>query len=156
MANPGRRFTNEEVSAIVRRALSGSGPGDTIGYEDLEEIARQAGISPRNLELAVEQQETDGEMEAAREQWRKRRKDGFFGHLRAYLIVNGVLLLMNLITSPGYMWVVWPVLGWGIGLAFNASEAFWPSQDTIEKGARGILRRRERKRRRREERYDEG
>lgn len=150
-----RRYTNEEVSAIVRRALSGSGAGDTIGYEDLEEIARQAGISPRSLELAIDQQETEGELDAARDQWRKKEKSDFFGHLRAYLIVNGMLLIMNLLTSPGYIWVMWPMLGWGIGLAFHASAAFWPGEDSVEKGARRILRRRQRQRRRHEERYDE-
>ena len=43
-------------------------------------------------------------------------KLGFRAHLFAYLLVNGGLVLLNLITSPGYLWCLWVVFGWGIGL----------------------------------------
>ena len=32
-------------------------------------------------------------------------------------IVNGGLLAINLLSSPGHWWFYWPMLGWGIGLA---------------------------------------
>ena len=25
-----------------------------------------------------------------------------------------------MMTSPGYLWVMWPALGWGVGIAFHA------------------------------------
>lgn len=51
-------------------------------------------------------------------------KLGFRRHLFAYVIVNAGLVAINLITSPGYYWFVWPMLGWGIGLAAHASTVY--------------------------------
>ena len=47
---------------------------------------------------------------------RVRAKLGFRTHLFVYLVVNGGLVLLNLITSPGYLWCLWVISGWGIGL----------------------------------------
>jgi hypothetical protein len=44
-------------------------------------------------------------------------------------------------------------LGWGIGLAFNAAEAFFPSNDRLERGARHLLRRQQRRQERGLHRY---
>ena len=54
----------------------------------------------------------------------------FYYHLAAYLIINLVLLIINLITSPGYLWVIWPVIGWGIGILFHALGALLFGRDT--------------------------
>ena len=48
----------------------------------------------------------------------------FYQHLVTYLAVNAFLLAVNLYTSPGYLWVRWPVLGWGIGVALHAATVF--------------------------------
>lgn len=53
----------------------------------------------------------------------KAMKD-FYAHLFSYLIVNAFLFFLNLITSPGIWWFYWPLLGWGIGLAFHWMSAF--------------------------------
>jgi len=57
----------------------------------------------------------------------KRRMEeirGFYGHLVAYLVVNAVLLVLNLMTSPGYLWVRWPLFGWGIGIVLHGASVF--------------------------------
>ena len=41
-------------------------------------------------------------------------------HLFVYLIVNAGLLLLNLATSPGYLWCLWSLFGWGVGLIAHA------------------------------------
>lgn len=48
---------------------------------------------------------------------RAQLKLSFFGHLAIYLVVNVILLIVNLLTSPGALWFYWPMLGWGIGVA---------------------------------------
>ena len=51
----------------------------------------------------------------------ERRADvklGFRTHLIAYLLVNAGLVTINLIQTPGgYFWAIWPIIGWGLGLA---------------------------------------
>jgi hypothetical protein len=49
----------------------------------------------------------------------KLSKIGFGYHLTAYLAVNAILLWINLDTSPQNLWAQWPIIGWGIGLAFH-------------------------------------
>ena len=139
-----RRFSTDDVSDIVRRALRLQTSSDQVSYEDLAEIARQSGISESVLRQAIEEEASVGELNRAKQEWLRRRKSSFFHHLRSYCIVNGFLFLINVITSPGgYLWVVWPILGWGIGLAFNAAEAFFPSEERVTRGARRLLRRRQ-------------
>jgi hypothetical protein len=38
-------------------------------------------------------------------------------HVTTYLAVIAVLWLVWLVTGAGYPWPVWPMLGWGIGVA---------------------------------------
>ena len=48
----------------------------------------------------------------------------FYINLGTYIIIISFLLILNLITNPSYLWVVWPALGWGIGVAFHALSVF--------------------------------
>lgn len=68
-------------------------------------------------------------------QAKKRVKElkAFYGHLATYLAVNLFLLGLNLITSPGVLWFMFPAMGWGIGLAIHASQVFWTSKDWEER-----------------------
>ena len=53
---------------------------------------------------------------------------GFYWHLVTYLLVNTVLVVINLLTSPEYLWFIWPLIGWGVGLiihAFNVFGGLW-------------------------------
>jgi hypothetical protein len=49
---------------------------------------------------------------------------GFYIHATVYGAVNVGLLLLNLLTSPGYLWFLWPLVGWGIGLAAHGLAVF--------------------------------
>ncbi|WP_076925119.1 2TM domain-containing protein [Pseudoalteromonas sp. EB27] len=40
--------------------------------------------------------------------------------VKAYLLILTLLSVINLLTSPSYIWVVWPALGMGIGLVVSA------------------------------------
>ena len=40
----------------------------------------------------------------------------FFENLKRYLAVLALLTVINFITSPNYLWVIWPALGMGIAL----------------------------------------
>jgi hypothetical protein len=60
--------------------------------------------------------------EQARKQVRKERE--FYSHLASYLIVNAFFVALNLLTDPGSIWFIFPMLGWGIGLASHASSVF--------------------------------
>ena len=52
---------------------------------------------------------------------------GYWSHLSAYVIVIGVLVVINLVAWDGYFWAIWPMLGWGIGLLFHSLNVFGPN-----------------------------
>ena len=35
--------------------------------------------------------------------------------------MNVVLLVINLLASPGVPWAIWPLLGWGVGVASHGA-----------------------------------
>ncbi len=48
----------------------------------------------------------------------------FYQHLLTYVVINAFLIVVNRLTSPGYNWFIWPLLGWGIGLVLHALTVF--------------------------------
>jgi hypothetical protein len=46
---------------------------------------------------------------------------GLYVHATVYLVVNSFLALVQSQTSPGVLWSLWPLAGWGIGLAVHAT-----------------------------------
>ena len=55
---------------------------------------------------------------------RVKAKLRFYIHLAVYLIVGTGLIINNLTTSAEYLWSVWPILGWGIGVGFHGLAVF--------------------------------
>jgi hypothetical protein len=51
-------------------------------------------------------------------------KLGFYIHATVFVAVNLALFAINGQLTPSYRWHVWPLAGWGIGLAFHALGTF--------------------------------
>ncbi|HXX35933.1 MAG TPA: 2TM domain-containing protein [Thermodesulfobacteriota bacterium] len=51
-------------------------------------------------------------------------KIGFYIHLAVYIGVNILLIIINLLTSPQYLWFIWPVIGWGVGIFLHGTATF--------------------------------
>jgi len=78
------------------------------------------------LELILKAMETNYQEEERYFQAKKRVEEikGFYGNLIAYIAVNIGLMVINLLTSPEYLWFFWPMLGWGIGVLFHGMKVF--------------------------------
>ncbi len=139
-----RRYSQEEVNAILQRALERQGPAGGLTHDELMETAQELGIDPNQLSAAIDEHAATAGIEQARETWKARRKQKFFEHLKAYMIVNGFLVLMNVFAGDGVNWAIFPILGWGIGLAFDAADAFYPNEKKVERGAQRLLARQRR------------
>ena len=48
----------------------------------------------------------------------------FYGNFAAYILFNGALMVLNLVTSPGNLWFLWSAAGWGIGVLIHAAKVF--------------------------------
>ncbi len=49
---------------------------------------------------------------------------GFYGNLVSFMVVNCVLIVINIVTSPQYLWFFWPLSWWGIGVLFHGLKVF--------------------------------
>ena len=44
---------------------------------------------------------------------------GFYIHAAIYILVNILLIVINLMFVPGFLWFFFPLVGWGIGLTMH-------------------------------------
>ena len=70
-------------------------------------------------------------MEEQREDQVRRRAEkrvedklGFLRHLVVYLLVNGFLFGVNMLTAPSFLWFFFPIGGWGIALVAHFVTVF--------------------------------
>lgn len=52
------------------------------------------------------------------------RKIKFYRNLKAFLIVNGFLAIINVLFSPEFLWVFFPMFFWGIGICIGFLKTF--------------------------------
>lgn len=110
-----------------------------ISIRTLQRIERGAKASPETLKCiaaALETEfsslrkdqdmpataETSSEEQRATEYVRDIR--AFYIHLIQYAVVMVGLLIVNLMFDPSDLWVIWPALGWGIGVAAHGLSVF--------------------------------
>ena len=55
---------------------------------------------------------------------RLKRKRDFRNHLFVFVLVNASLWAIWAVTGAGFPWPVFPLVGWGIGVAFHAFDTF--------------------------------
>jgi Flp pilus assembly protein TadB len=121
-----KQYDSDEVTRIIRRALKLSNE-DAIRHDELMETAAQVGLDSSIVEIAIKEERREYQKERIRKAARRRRRAGFQWHLWSYIVVNAALLLTDNLT-PGPWWFHWPVLGWGIGLAFHFKAAYYPGR----------------------------
>jgi uncharacterized membrane protein len=67
------------------------------------------------------QTESDLRAEALRSLKKKR---DFRSHVVVYALVNLLLIVIWLVTGAGFFWPIFPLVGWGIAVAFNAWDVY--------------------------------
>jgi hypothetical protein len=74
------------------------------------------------VEAGLPTQGDDTLREAAVTRLRKKRDFGM--HVLIYMLVNGFLVVIWAVTSGDFFWPIFPIAGWGIGLAANAWDVY--------------------------------
>jgi hypothetical protein len=60
------------------------------------------------------------------------KKFGFYKHLTIYIIINILLILINLITSPQEIWFIYVTGFWGIGVICHFLSVFTLTSKKVE------------------------
>lgn len=69
------------------------------------------------------------------------KKRDFHAHLLAYVLVNATFVGIWAVAGGGFFWPVFPIMGWGIGLAFHAWDTYRraePTEAQIEREMRKL------------------
>jgi hypothetical protein len=116
-------YNAEEMQQILEVAFRQKQKGEYT-REQIIEIASELGVSSESLQ-AAEQEWLKNNVEVKKEQMSnsQQRKD-FKSHLFAFLAINGFLVLLNLVVSPGNFWAIYPILGWGLGLLLHGIKVY--------------------------------
>jgi hypothetical protein len=98
--------------------------------------------------VAVEVAEMD-EQRIERARTRVRRLRDFYVHLAIYVVVMGGVALLSWAFTPDFWWVLFPAVGWGIGLAAHAVSVLFEDSlfgtDWEERKTQELLSREERR-----------
>jgi 2TM domain len=55
---------------------------------------------------------------------RLKKKSEFRDHFLAYLVVNGAIVAIWIVTGAHFFWPIIPMVVWGIGLIFHARDVY--------------------------------
>ncbi|MDP8923871.1 MAG: DUF1707 domain-containing protein [Chloroflexota bacterium] len=106
------RLSQDELDERVSRALAARTYGDLDA--ELHDLPREPAPRAAFPEPASEPVADD----APADQASARNDESFRTHATMYLLVMALLVTIWLLTTPGgYFWPIWPMLGWGFGLA---------------------------------------
>jgi hypothetical protein len=108
--------------------------GLAIGEADAIRDAAALLIEHGPMEAAAQ---TEQELREQALQRLKKKRD-FKGHVFIYVAVNAMLVVIWALTSSGFFWPIFPILGWGIGVAANAYDVYGRkpiSEDAIRREA---------------------
>jgi hypothetical protein len=82
-------------------------------------------MGQRKREGGMVETQNDEELRKAALKRLKAKRD-FLGHVFAYVVVNAFLVAVWYFSSGSdtYFWPMWVMIGWGIGVAFNAWDVY--------------------------------
>lgn len=120
-----KTYSRQEMGEILRQV---DNIQEEVSWQQIIEIAAELGIAEKNLQRAEEiwlskkaTQQNDLEVSRSKEKKRARYLLGWKLHLIPYIFVSIFLCLLNISTTPRYLWCAYPVLGWGLGVVMHGT-----------------------------------
>ncbi len=110
------------LSGLSVRTIQRIERGATPGLESLNALAAVFEVDIEQLKHNESSSSWSLEEQQVYEQVKEIK--GFYSHLISYVAVIAMLFVINVIVSPGYIWAIWPMLGWGIGLTIHGLNTF--------------------------------
>lgn len=116
-----------ELSGLSVRTVQRLESGNSAGLETYKSLASVFDINFTELQ-AQQEKVMNYEVNVSEEERRaiqhvKQLKE-FYNHAVSFVVVITGLTLLNWLSGVDYWWVLWVILGWGIGLAAHAAEVF--------------------------------
>ncbi|WP_283151011.1 helix-turn-helix domain-containing protein [Silvimonas soli] len=136
-----RAWTQEQLaqcSGLSVRTIQRIENGEPAGAETLQALAavfevpvqdlQESAMAPPPLSASASPPADAPDPQAASQEAELRaqveREARFWGQMQRFGALLVVLLIINLLTSPSYLWVKWVALGWGLALVSRALRVF--------------------------------
>lgn len=140
--NLNNAFSRDDADIILRKLLKNKPSGSHYTLADLELTAAELGISKDELRHAIEAYVSEKETIELRNEVLSKKRRKLYDHIAAYVIINGGLFFMDMLTSQSG-WFMYPLVGWGIGLAFDVFYTLMPKEEDIEKSVQKLRKKRQ-------------
>jgi transcriptional regulator with XRE-family HTH domain len=119
-----------EASGLSTRTVQRLEAGFPASTESLKSLAAvfEVDFSTLKPESEMNAETSSLSEKQEKEAFRHVRKlRGFYVHVFQYVMVVGLLTVINIAVSPRFPWVLWVIAGWGLGLLSHAFAVFRPS-----------------------------
>ena len=112
-----------ETSGVSLRTIQRLESGERVSRETVMALAASFNVDPTALTVDAAK---EAEKAAATREREKNMQfiHSFWIHLATYVFVIALLVAINLADRPDDIWVLWPAIGWGIGVAAHGMTAF--------------------------------
>ncbi|RTZ21867.1 helix-turn-helix domain-containing protein [Vibrio penaeicida] len=119
-----------QMSGLSVRTIQRIEQGSKPGLESLKSLAAvfevdiktlQQETPMTNVETVTNEGINTEEVQVTR---KVKRLKKFYSSLLSYVVTVGFLFIVNLVTSPEYMWAWWVAFGLGIGIVSQGVRAF--------------------------------
>lgn len=119
-----------EFTGLSVRTIQRVERGQPCGMESLKSLAAVFEVDINELkkdsDMTGQIPDSSSSPSVEEQEARKQVKElkEFYMHLFTYVVTLSFLLIVNLISNPGYLWVKWTAIGWGIGVIMHAMHVF--------------------------------
>jgi hypothetical protein len=129
---PEEIYRQEDAQQILKLAIARQAEEGELSRTQLFEIAAELNISPADIQAAELDWIAHKGVLQEQESFNKFRKTKFQRGFTKYLIVNGFLVSLDLLTGGGVGWSLYILLFWGLGVALNAWKTYQTSGDDYD------------------------
>ena len=119
-------YASEEAQQILQIAIAKETESGELTRTQLAEIASELNIAQETLWAAEQEWIALKSTSAQQQKFNQQKRQKFQHHLIRYGIVDGLLLLLNLLAG-GYGVALFIALAWGIGIALHGWRAYQTS-----------------------------
>ena len=126
-------YSQDDIQEILYMAIAAKDDRELLTRQHLLEIARELDIDGKTLEIAEKKWLEQKAIDRQRQAFNLHRRQQFRQKSTKFLIVNGFLVVFNLISAGTLSWSLYILLFWGLGLALNGWKTFQSQGEEYER-----------------------
>ncbi|TVQ43661.1 MAG: hypothetical protein EA365_12130 [Gloeocapsa sp. DLM2.Bin57] len=112
-------YNTEAVQEILQIAIARKGEQGDLSREQLWEIAAELDIQPEYIQAAEQDWLNRQQVNLKKQEFDLYRREELKQSLGKYIIINGFLITINLLSGGTLSWSLYIILFWGAGISLK-------------------------------------